>query len=150
MLKVKAGKDFWSGIMFIGFAVVELYIARGYAMGSSGEMGPGYFPVVLGIVLGALGLLLVARAIVSGDEPVAGASLRPLLFLVVGVIVFGLTIEPLGLVLSLILTVTIAALAGRQSGPLEIALLAGALAALSVGIFHFALRLPLPIWPAGT
>jgi hypothetical protein len=148
MLKIKAGKDFWSGIMFMSFAVVELYIARGYSVGSSGEMGPGYFPVVLGIVLGALGLLLVARAIISGDEPVAGASLRPLLFLVVGVIVFGVTIEPLGLVLSLILTVAIAALAGRQSEPLEIALLAAALAALSVGIFHFALLLPLPIWPA--
>ncbi|MDF2120292.1 tripartite tricarboxylate transporter TctB family protein [Roseiarcaceae bacterium H3SJ34-1] len=148
MLKIKAGKDFWSGIMFLCFAIVELYIARGYSMGSSGEMGPGYFPVVLGIVLGALGALLVARAIIAGDEPVAGASIRPLLLLVASVVVFGVTIEPLGLVLSLVLTVAIAALAGRQSGPLEIALLAAALAVLSVGIFHFALLLPLPIWPA--
>ncbi len=148
MLKIKAGKDFWSGVMFLCFAAVGLYIARGYSMGTSGEMGPGYFPVVLGVVLGALGLLLIARAITAGDEPVASATIRPLLLLVVGVVAFGETIEPLGLVLSLILTVAIAALAGRESGPLEIAILSVALAALSVGIFHFALRLPLPIWPA--
>jgi len=148
MLKIKTGKDFWSGIMFLSFALVELYIARGYSMGSSGEMGPGYFPVVLGVMLGGLGALLVTRAVIAGDEPVAGASIRPLLFLAAAVIVFGVSIEPLGLVLSLVLTVVIAALAGRQSGPLEIALLAGALAALSVGIFHFALLLPLPVWPA--
>jgi hypothetical protein len=148
MLKTKTGKDFWSGIMFVGFAAVGLYVARGYSMGSAGEMGPGYFPAGLGIVLGALGLLLVARALGSGDEPVESLALRPLVLLVVGVIAFGLTIEPLGLVLSLVLTVALAAFAGRESGPIEIAALAVALAALSVGIFHFVLRIPLPIWPA--
>lgn len=148
MLKIRAGKDFWSGIMFLCFAAVGLYLARGYSMGSAGEMGPGYFPVVLGVVLAALGLLLVGRAIGSGDEPVDHFSIRPLLFLVVAVVAFGVTIEPLGLVLSLIVTVALAALAGRESGPLEIGILAVVLAVLSVGIFHYALRLPLPIWPA--
>lgn len=148
MLKINAGKDFWSGIMFLCFAAVGLYLARGYSMGSAGEMGPGYFPVVLGIVLGALGLLLVGRAIASGDESVGHFSIRPLLFLVIAVIAFGVMIEPLGLILSLIVTVALAAQAGRKSGPVEIAILAVVLAALSVGIFHYALRLPLPIWPA--
>jgi len=147
MLRIKAGKDFWSGIMFLGFAAVGLYVARGYSMGSAGEMGPGYFPIVLGIVLPALGALLVARALAAGDEQVESLALRPLLLLVLGVVAFGLTIEPLGLVLSLALTVILAALAGRESGPVEIAVLAVALAGLSVGIFHFTLRIPLPIWP---
>lgn len=148
MLKINAGKDFWSGIMLLCFAAVGLYLTRGYSMGSAGEMGPGYFPVVLGIVLGALGLLLVGRAIASGDESVGHFSIRPLLFLVVAVVAFGVMIEPLGLILSLIVTVALAAQAGRESGPFEIAILAVVLAALSVGIFHYALRLPLPIWTA--
>jgi len=148
MLKIKIGKDFWSGIMFLGFAAVGLYAARGYSMGSAGEMGPGYFPVVLAVVLAALGSFLVARALASGDERVEGLALRPLLLLVAGVVAFGLTIEPLGLVLSLVLTVVLAALAARESGPVEIAVLAASLAVLSVGIFHFTLRIPLPIWPA--
>lgn len=148
MVKIKAGKDFWSGIMFLCFAAAGLFAARGYSLGSAGKMGPGYFPLVLGIALGAIGLLLVARAIISGDEAIEGLNLRPLLLLVLSVITFGLAILPLGLVVTLIITVAIAALAGRQSGPIEVAVLALSLAALSIGIFHFALRLPLPIWPS--
>jgi hypothetical protein len=148
MVKLKTGKDFWSGIMFLCFAAAGLFAARTYSLGSAGKMGPGYFPLVLGIALGAIGLLLVARAIISGDEPIEGLNLRPLLLLVLGVVAFGLAILPLGLVVTLIITVAIAAFAGRQSGPIEVAVLALSLAALSIGIFHFALRLPLPIWPS--
>lgn len=148
MLKIKAGKDFWSGIMFLCFAAVDLVVARDYSMGSAGAMGPGYFPVALGIILGVLGLLLAARAVSAGDEPVPSVAIRPLLFLVVGVVAFGVTIEALGLVGSLILTIAIAALASRESALVETAILAVGLAILSVGIFHYALQLPLPIWPA--
>lgn len=148
MMKIKTGKDFWAGIMFLGFAAAGLFAARGFSLGSSGKMGPGYFPLMLGIALGAIGVLLVARAIISGDEDVGSFNLRPLLLLVLGVVTFGLAILPLGLVITLIITVAIAALAGRQSGPIEVVVLALSLAALSIGIFHFALRLPLPIWPS--
>jgi hypothetical protein len=145
MMKMKTGKDFWAGIMFLGFAAAGLYAARGYSLGSAGKMGPGYFPIMLGIALGAIGFLLVARAIISGDEHIGNFNLRPLLMLVLGVVIFGLAIQPLGLVATLIITVAIAALAGRQSGPVEVGVLAVSLVALSIGIFHFALRLPLPI-----
>lgn len=148
MMKIRTGKDFWSGIMFLCFAAAGLFAARNYSLGSAGKMGPGYFPLVLGIALGAIGLLLVARAIIKGDETIEGLNLRPLLLLVLGVVAFGLAILPLGLVVTVIITVAVAALAGRQSGPVEVAVLALSLAALSIGIFHFALRLPLPIWPS--
>ena len=49
---VRAPKDFWSGLMFLAFAAVTLVAANGYSMGRGGRMGPGYFPTVLGAVLG--------------------------------------------------------------------------------------------------
>jgi hypothetical protein len=148
MSNIKTGKDFWSGIMFLCFAAVGIFAARNYSMGTSGKMGPGYFPVALAILLGALGLLLVVRSIVSGDERVERMKLLPLFLLIVGVVAFGAAIEPLGLVIALATTVVVSAFASRESGPLEIAALAIALAAFSVGIFHYLLLLPLPIWPA--
>jgi CHASE2 domain-containing sensor protein len=57
-------------------------------------------------------------------------------------------LEWLGLVIALIVVVIVAALASRESRPLEVAALAGALAAFSVAVFVYGLRLPLPIWPA--
>jgi hypothetical protein len=148
MPKIKAGKDFWSGIMFLCFAAVGILAARNYSTGVSGKMGPGYFPTLLAILLGALGLMLIAQSLVRGDEKLGRVKFKPLLLLVVSVVAFGVAIEPLGLVISLTITIAISAIAGRDAGFLEITALAAALAALSVGIFHYVLMLPLPIWPA--
>ena len=52
-MNIRAPKDFWSGVMFFAFAAIAMLAARGYSLGSAGKMGPGYFPMLLGIVLAA-------------------------------------------------------------------------------------------------
>jgi hypothetical protein len=147
-MQIRAPQDFWSGIMFLAFAAVALFTARGYALGAAGRMGPGYFPVMLGGILGFLGLILVARSLVIGGEAVGRLHLIPLLIIALSVVLFGLVIERLGLVVGLIVVTAVSAVASRQSRPLEVSMLALALAAFSVGVFVYALRLPLPIWPS--
>ena len=147
-MTIRAPKDFWAGIMFLAFAAVAILAARGYSMGAAGRMGPGYFPMALGIVLGGLGLILAVRAFVISGPHIDGIALRPLLTVVLAVVLFGLLIQHLGLVLSLIITVVASAFASRQSRALEVSALALVLAAFSVGIFVYALRLPLTVWPS--
>jgi hypothetical protein len=147
-MTIRAPKDFWSGIMFLAFAAVAVLAARGYSLGTAGKMGPGYFPALLGGVLGFLGLVLIVRSLVSAGERVEGLRLLPLAIIAVGVCLFGVLIERLGLVVALIVVTSVSAFASRQSRPLEVAALALVLAAFSVGVFVYALRLPLPIWPA--
>ena len=43
-MNIRAPKDFWSGIMFLAFAVVAMLTARGYSLGSAGTDGAGLFP----------------------------------------------------------------------------------------------------------
>jgi len=145
---IRAPKDFWAGVMFLAFAAVGLLAARGYALGSAGRMGPGYFPMLLGGVLGLLGLVLVARSLVIDGETMGRLRPVPLLVIALAVCLFGIAIERLGLVVALIATTAVSALASRESRPLEVATLAFALAVVSVAVFVYALRLPLPIWPA--
>jgi hypothetical protein len=147
-MKIRAEKDFWSGIMFLGFAAVAMVAARGYSTGTTGRMGPGYFPILLAIVLAVLAVTLIARSFVIGGERTAQIKAGPLALIVAATCVFGLTVERLGLVVSIALVSTIAALAARESRVMEIVGLAAVLVALSVGIFVYALRLPLPVWPA--
>lgn len=147
-MTIHTSKDFWAGIMFLTFAAVAVLAARGYAMGSAGRMGPGYFPMALGIVLGLLGLIIIGRAFVAGDERVGTLQLRPLLVIVVAVCLFGLLIERLGLVVALVTVVVVSAMASREYRPVEVAALAATLAAFSVGVFVYALRLPLTLWPS--
>ena len=67
-MKIKNGKDFWSGLMFIGFGAAFFIIARNYNMGTALRMGPSYFPTVLGGILIVLGAATLGRSFFSSIE----------------------------------------------------------------------------------
>ena len=54
-MKIKSQRDFWSGLMFlvvgIGFAIG----ASDYSLGTSARPGPGYFPLILSVIMAILG-----------------------------------------------------------------------------------------------
>ena len=147
-MHIRAPKDFWSGVMFIAFAATALLAARGYSLGAAGKMGPGYFPVMLGSVLALIGLILVVRSFVVDGDAITRIQILPLAIIATAVILFGLLLQPLGLVVSLALVTVISAFASRESKPLEVAALTCVLAAFAAGVFVYGLRLPLPLWPA--
>jgi hypothetical protein len=147
-MRIRAPKDFWAGVMFAAFAVVAVLAARGYSLGSAGRMGPGYFPLLLGLVLGGLGALLIGRSLVLDGEPLPRFHVVPLAIIAVAVCLFGLAIEPLGLVVSLAILVTLSAWAGRQFRLVETMALALALIVFSVGVFVYALGLTINVWPS--
>ena len=64
-MKIKNGKDFWAGLMFISFGLGFALVAQNYPMGSAVRMGPAYFPTVLGALLAVLGGAILFRAFVS-------------------------------------------------------------------------------------
>ncbi len=146
-MHIRAPKDFWSGLMFLAFAAVTLVTSSGYSMGRGGRMGPGYFPTLLGAVLVLLGLILVVRSLATEGEAIQRIEMRPLSILTLCVILFGVMIQPLGLVIALTVTTFIAAFAGPDVRLKEAALLSTGLTLIATIIFVFALRLPLPIWP---
>ena len=63
-MKINNGKDFWAGLMFMGFGLGFLGVAMSsYAMGTAVRMGPAYFPTVLGGMLAVLGAIIGAYAL---------------------------------------------------------------------------------------
>jgi putative tricarboxylic transport membrane protein len=147
-MRIRAPKDFWSGVMFCGFAAIGLSAARGYSLGSAGRMGPGYFPLLLASLLGALGAVLIGRSILIGGEPVARFHVLPLAVIATAISLFGVLIEPLGLVVSLAVLTVMSAWVGAQFRLAETLALAAALIVFCVGVFVYALGLPLNLWPS--
>jgi Tripartite tricarboxylate transporter TctB family len=147
-MRIRAPKDFWSGVMFCGFAAVAILAARGYSLGTAGKMGPGYFPLLLAGVLAVLGGVLIARSVVLDGEPVSRLHLLPLAVIAGAVCLFGALIEPLGLVVSLAVLALLSAWAGRNFRVLETVALTAALILFSIGVFVYALGLPLNVWPS--
>jgi hypothetical protein len=144
-MRIPRSKDFWAGLLFLGFGLLALYIARNYTMGSAVRMGPGYFPTALGWLLSALGVIIAARGLFSAD-PVERGAFRPFLVLV-AIVVFALSLNPFGLVVSMVLLIGISALAGHEFHWLETIILAVVLSVLSVLVFVWGLGLQFRVWP---
>ena len=110
-------------------------------------MGPGFFPIMLGGLLAALGLSLTIPAFFRSGDPLPGFGLRPLLTILAAIIVFALLLQPLGFVLAAVILILIVGFADPELRPMESVGLALLLTAFSVGIFAMLLGLPLNLWP---
>ncbi len=142
--RIAGSKDLWSGLVFIGFGLLAMALARGYAMGHAGRMGPGYFPTALGGVLAFIGLVLVVQAFLSSGEAVTGFSWRKAALVLGASGLFGVTVEGLGLAPAIMLIVMISGLASERFRPWPYLALAGGLSAFSVLTFVTLLGLPIP------
>ena len=147
MAFIRHPKDFWAGILFIVLGGSAFIIALDYAMGTAGRMGPGYFPRALGLILAALGLILVLRALKLQGEPIAFPTMRPLLIVLGSVLLFGLTVNRIGLVLATILIVLTSSTASHEYRWKESIVAASCLAVFVVIAFVYGLKLQLPTWP---
>jgi hypothetical protein len=105
-MQIKNPKDFWAGLMFIGFGLSFVVIAAGtpdvinrmfgdkvipgYQIGSAVRMGPAYFPIVLGGLLAVLGAIIFLRSFVSSITGAAAAVKVPfnILDLIAAIAVF--------------------------------------------------------------
>ena len=148
MLKIKSPKDFWAGLMFLGFGLFfAIWAIVNYQMGSAVRMGPAYFPTVLGGLLAVLGLIVLAGSLAFHGPKVPALHFRPLLFVLTSCLAFGYLMKPLGLVLATVAMVFLAALGGHEFRWKEVTLLAVALVVFSVLVFVKGLTLPFPLWP---
>lgn len=139
-------RDFLAGLLFFVFGVLTIFFARDYPIGITARMGPGYFPMVLGGLLCLFGLVVMLRGLRLA-EPVRGAwGWRPLALITLAIVMFGFTMEKLGLVPALVLMYFIAALAGREFRFGEVLLLALVMSAFAAGVFVYGLKLPYPLF----
>jgi hypothetical protein len=143
---LRNNKDFLAGLLFLAFGVLTVFFARDYPIGLTARMGPGYFPTVLGGILCLFGAYVMIRGIRSG-VPVQGTwGWRPLGMITLSIVIFGFTMERLGLVPALMLLFFIAALAGREFRFKEVLLLAVLMSAFAAGVFVYGLQLPYPLF----
>ncbi len=134
--------DFTAGILFILFGAVFGLTALDLEMGTTLRMGPGYFPMVLAVVLTLLGIGIVISSFGSVGEAVGTYAWRGMVFILAAPVFFGLTVRGLGFVPSIFFTTLIAALAGMKMKPVYAVLLAIGVTIFTTLVFSYALGLP--------
>jgi hypothetical protein len=158
-MKIKSQKDFFAGLMFLLVGIAFAWGSTNYTIGEGARMGPGYFPLMLGIVLAIIGLIVVFTALVveteDGDK-IGSFAWKPLTFIILANLVFGLMIGGLpkigipamGLIVGIFGLVFVSSLAGDRFKPKEVAILATVLAIGSYLAFVVLLKLQFPVWPS--
>ena len=147
MGRFKINQDLVAGLMFICFGAFGLILGKAYPMGTSLRMGPGYLPTLLCWILIVLGAIVGGKGAVVGGLPIDRWYFRPLIMVNLGLLVFALLIENIGLPGAVIATVVVGALGGLEFRLIEVVALAVVLALLSIAIFIYGLGLPMPIMP---
>lgn len=139
-------KDILAGTAFIAFGVAFAAIALTYEVGSTLEMGPGYFPLALGAILALIGVLIIGKGFIGGEgAPIGHIPWRSIAFLTAAILFYGLTVRGLGLVPALLVTVALAGFSEPRAGVVWPIAISIGLTALSVLIFVVALQLRLPL-----
>lgn len=158
-MNIKSQKDFFSGVMFMAVGVAFAWGATTYTVGSGARMGPGYFPLVLGVLLAILGAVITFEALVvetEDGEKIGSWAWKPLLFIIAANLVFGVMLGGLpsiglpamGLVVGVYALTFIASLAGEEFKFKEVAILGTVLSIMSYLAFILLLKLQFPVWPA--
>jgi hypothetical protein len=158
-MKIKSQKDFWSGLMFMAAGVAFAWGATSYNIGEGARMGPGYFPLMLGILLTLIGLFVTFEALVvetEDGEKIGAFAWKPLSFIIGANLLFGILlgglpkfgIPAMGLIVGIYALTFVAALAGEEFKLKEVAILATILAIGSYLAFIVLLKLQFPVWPS--
>jgi putative tricarboxylic transport membrane protein len=147
MGRVFASKDFLAGILFLAFGLLGLWLGRSLQAGTAAAMDAGYFPRLVCGLLVVVGAALALISLFRENEAPDRGLWRPFFFITAASLAFALLLRPLGLVLTLAISIVLARLAAGNIRLLALVLLCLILIAAIVGTFVYALRIVIPLWP---
>ena len=160
-MKIGHQKNFWGGVLFIVIGAMFALIAKGlkfgdsvllagYAMGTPARMGPGFFPFYLGLILGALGLVIAFSGLREheGDKGLVEPFYwKPILYVLGSVVVFGVLLKPVGMLIAGLVLVVGASLGSEEFRLKRTLILGVALTVFCAFVFVGGLKLPIPLCP---
>jgi hypothetical protein len=144
--------------MFTVVGVAFAWGATTYTVGNGARMGPGYFPLMLGIVMAIIGMIITFTALVTetpdGDK-IGKWAWKQVFFILGANLAFGillgglpsLGVPAMGLIAAIYALTIIASLAGHEFNIKSVLILATVLAIGSYFAFIWALKLQIQVWP---
>jgi hypothetical protein len=155
---IKSQKDFFAGLFYTVAGAAFAFGATNYNVGTGARMGPGYFPLLLGILLAVIGAFVMFKALTvetQDGEKIGKWAWKPLLFIIAGNLLFGVLlgglpsigVPAMGLIVAIFGTTFVVSLAGDTYKVKEVAILATILSIGCYCAFVLLLKLQFPVWP---
>lgn len=146
---IRNQKDFAAGVIYIVIGSAFAIGALNYNVGEAARMGPGWFPLMVGILLTLVGVATMVSGLRRSAvvEKIKRPNLPTIGWVLGAVVLFGLLLQPAGLVVSLLVLVVVSSLASHEFSWKGALANAVALIIFSILVFIWGIDLLLPLWP---
>jgi putative tricarboxylic transport membrane protein len=147
VIPVRGPQDYYGGLALVVlgiFAIVassELPGQRGFAF------GPGTSPRLFAGILAILGVAITVVGVVTAGPMIEKYKLRGPMFVIGGILLFAVTIRPMGLVLSSYVAFILSIMGSREMKWVESLIAAAVMTVFCVLLFVYLLNLPFQLWP---
>jgi len=131
-------------LLIVALGAWVIWEGSSHRMGRAANMGPGFYPVMLGVILLGLGLANLLEVVLKGERGLE-FRFRPLVMISLSLASFAFLLRPYGLIPATFALVLIGSLAESPPKPLLALFTASALTLIGVVVFSWGLRLPLPL-----
>jgi hypothetical protein len=148
-MRIQNSQDFAGGLLLLAFGLAGLFIGADYPMGTAQRPGTGVLPMILSWCLAGTGVLLWIKTAVAGSRRLTPWAWRPAILVSLATVAFALLVDRLGLVVTMIVSMTLTALGTPDTRWREYLGFALFMLAFGVGLFIYALGMPIPALPAG-
>ena len=146
----KLKRDYYAGGLMVLLGVGAAVTGTGYKFGTLARMGPGFMPVMLGIVLAFIGVLIAGTALVSSDPD--DRNFLPdnpqwfgWLCIIGGPILFIILGQYGGMIPAVFACVFVCALGDKTATYKSSFILAAGVTVFGVVLFHYLLSIPFPL-----
>jgi sterol desaturase/sphingolipid hydroxylase (fatty acid hydroxylase superfamily) len=143
----RAAGNILAGLLFAGLGLAVLLIGRGYPVGSSLDMGPGYLPRVVAGALVLTGLVVMLRGMRLRAFRWPAFPLRAMGWIAAAILLFAGLVERTGLFVACLASILVAALGDPQARWREVPVVAVIFAGFCALLFGYVLKLPVRVWP---
>jgi hypothetical protein len=140
-------KDLAFGLFLIALALVAFGATGSLAVGTAGDMGPGFVPRALAWGILGFGAAFLVTSFLKSPEPIPVPAWRPLVMILASIALFALLFSTLGLIAACVGAVLVAGAATAPVRWLQLALCGAVIAAFSALLFVRGLGLPFKLWP---
>src|SRR5688572_16413466 len=137
--------------MFIAIGIGFAVGAGNYSLGTSARPGPGYFPLMLSVIMAILGAIVLFKSMTietEGGDPVGSFAWRPLLIVIASIVMFGLLLPRAGLFITVPLLIVMVSFATTEFSWIGTLVNAVVLTVFAWLVFVVGLKLTIPLYPA--
>jgi hypothetical protein len=135
------------GGFLILLAIVAMTETRNLTIGTTADMGPGYVPRALSLLIMTFGLVIAGRGLFAKRRLLPAIKLRPILSVLVSLAAFALLLPRGGLALATLATMACSTFSTADYKWRESIIFAVIITAFTIVLFVYGLGLPLSIWP---